>query len=192
MFTEVILLGGTAALAALGFRRMAASQHGEMTPARELIFKNLLTSVHDPKKLREMADTYQQQGLRHAAAMLRKKASNQELPADVKAARKEAFRKGMASTDVAGIEALAAAFEAEAAIASAEELRKRAQGLRDKAKIVVVESPEPEPAPVAVAASPAAAPAATKDETEVHGEHLNGVATGVAEFPQEDQNTEAS
>ncbi len=103
--------------------------------ARMAIYKTAIgadnpdTALKDPTKLRNLAQSFRSEGMIAEADMLDKRAVLQERPADVKAAHKEAFRKGMASTDPAKINELANAFDSMGCTGAAENLRKYAAGL---------------------------------------------------------------
>lgn len=101
---------------------------GKMTPERQVIYEQALKSK-DVKVLRTMADAFDSEGLKPQAALLRKRANLRELPEETKKARRDAFDKGMKSSDVAGIRGLADAFESEGATGAADALRKYATGL---------------------------------------------------------------
>lgn len=103
-----------------------------MTPERQIVYETALLSLKDPVKLRALAAAFEKEGMKDQAALLLKRATLRELPADVKAARREAFRKGMAATDPAAVNALAEAFYKEGATGAAESLRKYAVALTTK------------------------------------------------------------
>ena len=96
---------------------------------RQVIYETALNTVKDPIKLRTLAQTYRSEGLTAEADMLYKRAALQELPEDVKEARREVFRKAMASTNVDAILGLARAYDSEGCTGAAQNLRKYAAGL---------------------------------------------------------------
>ena len=116
-------------LAGLAWHQSSVSKKGIMTPQREMVFNNALKTVKDPEKLRKLADAFECESLPAQATLLRKRAALRELPNETKEARREAFKKGMKSKDIAGVEKLAGAFEGEGATGAAEALRNYAKGL---------------------------------------------------------------
>jgi hypothetical protein len=103
---------------------------GKLSPERQRIYDAALTSLRDPVKLRSLADTFDAQGHKKEATLLRKRAGLKELPNEVRAARREAFSKGMNSTNAEAIEALAKSFDDEGATGAAANLRNRAKFLK--------------------------------------------------------------
>ncbi len=103
--------------------------------ARMAIYKTAIgaddpnTALKDPDKLRTLAQSFRDEDMIAEANMLDKRAALQERPAEVKVAHKEAFRKGMASTDPAKVNDLADAFDSMGCTGAAENLRKYAAGL---------------------------------------------------------------
>jgi hypothetical protein len=124
-----------AILGLVGAAGVAQSQRGKknddprIQAERQVVYETALNSCKEPTKLRELAAAYRKEGCTAEADMLEKRAALQELPADVKAARKEAFRKGMASTDPVAVMQLAEAFHSMGCTGAAENLRKYAAGL---------------------------------------------------------------
>lgn len=104
----------------------------KMTPERKVIYDNALANLKDPAELRKLADSFDKEGLKKEGDMLRKRAALREMPPDVKAARKDAYRKGMQSTDKSGVLRLAEAFHLQGATGAAASLRKYAAGLIHK------------------------------------------------------------
>ena len=104
----------------------------KLTPERKVIYDNALATIKDPAELRKLADSFQKEGLKKEADMLRKRATLRELPPETKAARKEAYKKGMQSTDKSGVLRLAEAFHLQGATGAAASLRKYAAGLLHK------------------------------------------------------------
>ena len=113
-----------AALAAWRYKRKRG-----LTPERRVIYESALKLVKDPAELRQLAKTFADEGLKAEADMLNKRAALRELPDSVKAARRQAFKDGMASKNPAAINKLADAFEKQGAVGAAANLRKYAAGL---------------------------------------------------------------
>lgn len=108
---------------------------GKNTPHRQHVFETALNEVKEPEKLRALAKAFRDQGLNAQADLLEKRARLRELPADVKAERREAFRKGMNSKDANAVLTLAEAFDREGATGAANALRNYASQLNaEKAK----------------------------------------------------------
>ena len=119
-----------ASLAGLAFAKSKTSQtQGVNTPTRQLIFQQALDTVKDPDELRKLAAVYKSEGLTAQADLLNKRAALRELPPDVKAARRAAFKAGMNSNDINAITKLADAFNQTGATGAANALRKYADGL---------------------------------------------------------------
>jgi hypothetical protein len=107
-----------------------AGTKGVLTPERERVYKSALQNLTDPDALKKLADEYDKQGLGIEGEMLRKRAALRGQSEVQKRARRESFDKGMASTNVEAIEALADAFESITATGSALALRQHAADLR--------------------------------------------------------------
>ncbi len=122
----VVIVAGGAFLAA---NQNSAKSSGEMTAPRALVFETALNEIKEPVKLRQLAAAFRAQNLMIQADLLEKRAKLRELPEATKQARREAFRKGMKSTDAAAINALAEGFEKEGATGAANELRRYASTL---------------------------------------------------------------
>jgi len=103
---------------------------GGMTPARLTIYYTALNSERDPVKLRALAKTFKAEGLDAEAAMLEKRAKLRELPPEIKAARRQAFKDAMNSQNKDAILGMAQAYENEGATGAAEKLREYARGLQ--------------------------------------------------------------
>lgn len=110
-------------------KRAAAGVDPAVAAQRSVIFDTAINKVHDGAKLRELAKSFASQGLTAEAKMLVQRAELAEATPEVKAARQEAFRKGMASTDKAGIRNLADAMQSMGALGAAKALRDYADGL---------------------------------------------------------------
>lgn len=111
-----------AALANVG----SPSRKGEMTPERQSLYTAAMNSTSSPAELRELADSFESEGLVAEAAMLRKRAELRELPKEVRDQRRQAYRQMVCSDDVDAISEMAAAFAGEGAIGSATGLRQHA------------------------------------------------------------------
>jgi len=108
---------------------------GVLTPERALVFETALNEVKDPAKLNKLAEAFRKAELAPQADLLEKRAKLRELPAPVKAERREAFRKGMSSHDTTAINNLAEAFEKQGATGAANALRKYASSLNPPATV---------------------------------------------------------
>lgn len=107
-----------------------------LTAERKLVYETALATEKDPAKLIKLGDAYKAEGLKSAGEMLHKRAKLRLLPEPVKEQRREAFKKGMTSTDPVKVQTLAKAFNAEGATGAASALNKYASGLKtaEKAK----------------------------------------------------------
>ncbi len=114
-------------------------RHIGMTAERKVAYECLLRDMKDPIGLRTMADVFEAEGLKNEANTLRKRAVLRELPKEVKIARRQAFRKGMASKNPDAVETLAQAFYKEGCAAASAKLFAYAKGLRAQP------TPTPEP-----------------------------------------------
>ncbi len=103
-----------------------------MTPERKKIFEEAIKHLDDPAKLRKLAASFDKEGLKEAGNELRKRAQLREMPEPVKQARREAYKKGMSSTEPAKILKLANAFHKEGAYGAAQNLRDYAKGISSK------------------------------------------------------------
>jgi hypothetical protein len=139
-----------------------SSSKGVLTPEREKAYKSALENLKVPDALRKLADVYEKEGLEIEASMLRRRADLHAQPRTTKKAHREAFDKGMRSSDVEAIERLADAFESMTATGSAAALRRHAADVRRAAEEApVVEererTPEEELGPAPSVAVPPAA-----------------------------------
>lgn len=100
------------------------------TPERKALYTKLMNTPSDPAELRRIANTFEKEGLKKQANMLRKRALLRELPPSLKAARQAAFKKAMNSKDPAAIEAVAKAHEEVGAEGAAQALRVQAETLK--------------------------------------------------------------
>jgi hypothetical protein len=97
-----------------------------MSTDQKNVYESALKSLKDPGQLRLLADAFEKQNFVAAAAMLRKRASLRELPAEVKGERRKIFRAAMASKDAPAVRELASRFEGDGATGAAECLRRHA------------------------------------------------------------------
>ena len=125
----IVILGLVGAAGVAQSRRTKKAVDPRTVAERQVIYETALNTCKDPAKLRALAETYRSEGLTAEADMLCKRAALQELPQEVKDARKEVYRKAMESTNVNGILALARAYDEEGATGAAQNLRKYAAGL---------------------------------------------------------------
>lgn len=100
-----------------------------MTAERELVYQKALRSERDPMKLRELANAFRAEGLDAEATLLDKRAKLRELPAEVKLARRNAFKQAMNSKDINTILAMADAYGEEGATGAEAKLREYAKAL---------------------------------------------------------------
>lgn len=107
-----------------------SEKKGILTPEREKVYLAALADLHDPVELRKLADVFEKNGLGVEATMLRRRADLRGQTAEQKQARREAYDKGMASSDVVAVERLADAFESITATGAAMALRKHAADVR--------------------------------------------------------------
>jgi hypothetical protein len=110
-------------------RRQEKRRVEAMTPERKALYEAALLSLKDPQKLRELADVYESEHLEEEAVVLRKRAHLRELPADIQAQRRDAFRLGMSCKDPQKVRELADAFSSEACFSAATNLRLYESGL---------------------------------------------------------------
>lgn len=122
---------GIGAIVGAGIANTATSaKKGVMTPKRQLVFQRAMESVKSPADLRHLSSVFAGEGLQVEAAQLAKRATLRELPEPVKAKRREAFRKAMASDNVEIITNVAAKFGAEGAVITAKSLYDHAEAVR--------------------------------------------------------------
>jgi hypothetical protein len=160
----------------LAFRNQGNSQFGVLTTERDEVYRNALEFLHDPLKLEELANTYQKEGLKVQAAMLRKRAEWRGRSEALRAQHEAIFAKAMQSTNVHGILAVAEAFEKMTATAKAKELRERAKALYE-----ANEAPKAEPAK--------AEATAVQESTVVPKAKANGAKTEVIPRNTDDDTT---
>lgn len=133
-------------LAGLAYFKVRGSKAGEMTPERKMVYETALATEKDPEKLKTLAEAYKAEGLKAPAEMLQKRAALRLLPPEVKEQRRDAFKKGMTSTEPEKVMTLAKAFNAEGATGAAASLKKYAVGLKT-AETAKKKAPAKKPAP---------------------------------------------
>lgn len=143
---------GVGALVWFAFKKKSGTDFGALTPEREEVYRNAMAHCADGAKLVQLAQAFQQEGLRAEAAMLRRRAEWRGRTEVVRKKHAEVYDKAMASENVPAILAVATAFEDMTATYKASQLRERAQalneaGLRKTAEAEVEpRTPEAEPA----------------------------------------------
>ena len=112
------------ALVAGLFLAWKKSKDSSKTPTTEqkIIFDNAVVSETSPEKLATLATAFKEEGLPDQAKVLETRADWYAAPPEEKAARREAFRVGMASQEPEKVEALAEAFAEQAATGAASDL----------------------------------------------------------------------
>ena len=113
---------------------LAGAVHGDfegtgMTPERQAVYEVALNQAKDPAKIEALAATFAAEGLTAQAVILQKRAELRRLPPEVKAARKEAFRKALSSSNKAAILDLAREYQIQGCGGAARKLYEYAQGL---------------------------------------------------------------
>jgi hypothetical protein len=151
----------TAAAYVMKLRRDNQSKvRPEQEAERAVIYDTAINTIKDPDQLRKLAGAFASAGLTAQATMLSLRADNAEASPEVKAARKEAFRRGMESKDINGIIALADAFESQGAPGAALALREHAVEVRNTP---VEQTPE---AMAEYEAPPVSGPTMTEEKTD--------------------------
>jgi hypothetical protein len=159
MLIEATLLG----LAVLTWKKLGKKE--EWTAKREEMYQSALEHLKGPagvERLRVIAAECEKNGFHAKAFALRERAKLRATDANVKKARHEAYLKGMRSTNVPGILALAASFEKISATGAAKNLRKHAENVQNgvddtmAADVPVEAAPPPAPGPATEPEVPAA------------------------------------
>jgi len=101
-----------------------------MTAERIKIYNQAINSKLAPEKLRILADEFEKAGCKEQADHLRARAALREAPPAVKAARKEVYKKALASTNPDAIKAVADAFKKIGADGAASHLKIREESVR--------------------------------------------------------------
>jgi hypothetical protein len=120
-----IVLGGAAAYAAFKKWRKPSG----MTPQRKQIFEAAMRTLKDPSKLRELAASFEKEGLKAEAGILRKRAALFSAPPAVRQARLQVFKQAMSSTKPEAVRVVAKEFHKKGAYEAASKLRNYAKGL---------------------------------------------------------------
>lgn len=107
---------------------------GVMTPQRQAVFETAINEVKDVEKLKALAKAFREEGLEPQAELLEKRVKLRELPSEIKAARKNTFRKAMASNNPDAVRRVADVFEGEGANGAASALRDYADSLVKKSQ----------------------------------------------------------
>lgn len=95
----------------------------------DALFDQTMNGKFPPEKLKVMAKAFRERGLLVQANMLDKRVALAEATPEVKEARRQAYKLGMASSNVPGIRNLANAYDAMGAAGAAQKLREYASGL---------------------------------------------------------------
>jgi hypothetical protein len=128
-----VLIPAAVVVLTVGVVLRRPKDYGVMTAERKGVYKNALAGgIQEPAKLDELAKAFDQQGLREEAKLLRKRAALRRLPDEIKAARKEVFRKALESKNKPVILQIAQAYDEEGCTSAAARLREAASGLPDK------------------------------------------------------------
>lgn len=106
----------------------------EIKAQRKIVYDAALNSKQTPENLRTLAEAFRNEGMMAEAKMLDKRAALREAPKELTQARREAFKRAMASKDVAGIKELSAAFDDIGATGAAKKLSDYAKALETAAK----------------------------------------------------------
>ena len=123
-----LVLAGTTGIAAI----VQYVRRPKITPERRQLYFTALQKEKDPERLEALAEQFRSYGMLKEAELLAKRANLRRLPDDVKAQRKEIFRKAMRSTNRNAILEVAECFEKDGATGAAFNLRKYASELPPK------------------------------------------------------------
>lgn len=101
-----------------------------MTPEREKVYNAAINgALKDPEKLRALSDVFAGEGYIPQAKLLRQRAKLRELPQTVQVARRNVFRRALASKNKTAVLHVAQAYETEGCTGAAKRLRDYASGL---------------------------------------------------------------
>jgi hypothetical protein len=128
---SAMLTAATVTLIGTAFLTSDRKKRGQITKERTVIFETAMSDLKDPERLEKLADSFQKEGLKEHADLLRKRANLRRLPDDVKKQRREIFRKAMASRNPDAIELVANAFYKEGCIGASKALREHAEAVRE-------------------------------------------------------------
>lgn len=125
------IVGGTTLLAWHRAKKRAADPTScpNLNADQKKIYETALKTLKDPVKLRALADAFDKVPAKACADKLRQRATLAE-PGPLKDARRDAFKKAMASKDPKAVQAVATAFQKVGADGAAESLGKYAKGLK--------------------------------------------------------------
>jgi hypothetical protein len=115
----------------------------EMTAQLKLIYEDAMTQKTDPAELRELATSFEREGFRLPARMLRARADLRELPDEDKQVRRRAIALAMASDNPDLVDDMAQAFEDACALDAAKACRTHAAAVR--AAVAAGQSAKPAP-----------------------------------------------
>lgn len=119
------------ALAGGAIYKYRGSKPKGLTPEQKKIYENALKSKSmTPAQLRQLAEGFLKAGAKEEASLLKKRAKLREMPPEVHSARKQVMKAALKSTNISGIEGVAAAFEGEGATGCAAKLRAHAHSLK--------------------------------------------------------------
>lgn len=116
----------------VGVACIKARRPGVMTKERDAAYRRCISGqVKDPDELDRYANAFEKARLFPQALLIRQRAALRRLPDDVKAKRREIFRKAMRSKNKLAVIRCADAFESQGATTAAYRLRQYASGLPD-------------------------------------------------------------
>jgi hypothetical protein len=128
---QILIPAAAVTLTAVAYLRRP-KDYGVMTTERKAVYKNAISGgVQEPEKLDLLATEFEKQGLREEGKLLRKRAALRRLPDEIKAARKEVFRKALECKDKPTVLKIAQVYDEEGCTAAAARLREVASGLPD-------------------------------------------------------------
>jgi hypothetical protein len=102
---------------------------GAMTPQRKQVFEAAVKSLKDPVKLRTLADSFEKEGLKAEAVILRKRANIFSASPEVVAQKKAVFKAAMKSSKPEAVSKVAQEFHKQGHFEVANQLRNYAKGL---------------------------------------------------------------
>ena len=102
---------------------------GGMTPQRKQIFEAAIKTLKDPVKLRSLADSFDKEGLKAEATILRKRAAIFSASPEVVAQKKSVFKTAMKSSKPEAVTKVAQEFHKQGHFEVANQLRNYAKGL---------------------------------------------------------------
>jgi predicted ATP-grasp superfamily ATP-dependent carboligase len=124
MMTEVML----ASAVFMAYKR--AGKQKELSGERKEIYEKALEYLTDPDKLRKLADSFQKNGYKLEAMMLRKRADLRALPKEIKERNKEILEKALKSQNIDAVLRLADEFDKLTATGAAKRLRAHVEKLQ--------------------------------------------------------------